>query len=70
MGVARLPKGLISQELTQQQLVPLLPEWDIEGADVYLLHPQRRFLPERTQAFIDYINAHWPRVAFSHWLNT
>ncbi len=70
MGVARLPKGLISEELTQQQLVPLLPAWDIEGADVYLLHPQRRFLPERTQAFIDYINAHWPRVAFSHWLNT
>lgn len=69
MGVARLPKGLISQELAQQQLIPLLAQWNIEGADVYLLHPQRRFLPERTQVFIDYINTHWSRVAFKHWLN-
>ncbi|MCG3721300.1 LysR family transcriptional regulator [Vibrio cincinnatiensis] len=68
MGVARLPKGLITQEVNLGKLVPLLPEWQMEGADVYLLHPQRRFLPERTQALIDYIITHWSRVAFSHWL--
>ncbi|ASG03660.1 LysR family transcriptional regulator [Vibrio anguillarum] len=67
MGIARLPKGLIDKELEEKRLVPLLPNWQIEGADVYLLHPQRRFLPERTQAFIDYIINHWSRFAFSYW---
>lgn len=68
MGIARLPKGLITQELHQGKLMPLLADWQMEGSDVYLLHPQRRFLPERTQALIDYIISHWSRVAFHHWL--
>ncbi|ENM5739298.1 LysR family transcriptional regulator [Vibrio mimicus] len=67
MGIARLPRGLMAPLLNDGQLVELLPEWEIEGADVYLLHPQRRFLPERTQALIDYMITHWSRVAFSYW---
>lgn len=67
MGIARLPRGLMAPLLDDGQLVELLPEWEIEGADVYLLHPQRRFLPERTQALIDYMITHWARVAFSYW---
>ncbi|ENM5742825.1 LysR family transcriptional regulator [Vibrio metoecus] len=67
MGIARLPRGLMAPLLNEGKLVELLPEWDIEGADVYLLHPQRKFLPERTQALIDYIINHWSRVAFSYW---
>ncbi|ENM5903946.1 LysR family transcriptional regulator [Vibrio mimicus] len=67
MGIARLPRGLMAPLLDDGQLVELLPEWEIEGADVYLLHPQRRFLPERTQALIDYMITHWSRVAFSYW---
>ncbi|AOW82644.1 LysR family transcriptional regulator [Vibrio mimicus] len=67
MGIARLPRGLMDPLLDDGQFVELLPEWEIEGADVYLLHPQRRFLPERTQALIDYMIAHWSRVAFSYW---
>ncbi|ENM5841721.1 LysR family transcriptional regulator [Vibrio mimicus] len=67
MGIARLPRGLMAPLLDDGKLVELLPEWEIEGADVYLLHPQRRFLPERTQALIDYMIAHWSRVAFSYW---
>ncbi|EOX1481646.1 TPA: LysR family transcriptional regulator [Vibrio cholerae] len=67
MGIARLPRGLMEPLLRSGQLIELLPEWEIEGADVYLLHPQRRFLPERTQALIDYIMTHWSRVAFSYW---
>lgn len=67
MGIARLPRGLMEPLLRNGQLIELLPEWEIEGADVYLLHPQRRFLPERTQALIDYIMTHWSRVAFSYW---
>ncbi|MBF4333981.1 transcriptional regulator [Vibrio anguillarum] len=42
-------------------------KWQIEEADIYLLHRQRRFLPERTQAFIDYIINHWSRFVFSYW---
>lgn len=67
MGIARLPRGLMEPLLSEGQLVELLPEWEIEGADVYLIHPQRRFLPERTQALIDYMMTHWSRVAFSYW---
>lgn len=67
MGIARLPRGLMAPLLDDGKLVELLPEWEIEGADVYLLHPQRRFLPERTQALIDYMITHWSRVAFSYW---
>ncbi|KLV10306.1 MULTISPECIES: LysR family transcriptional regulator [Photobacterium] len=58
-GVAKLPEWYVRASLENGELIQVLPEWQIEGADVMMLYPSRKHLPERTQALIDFFHENW-----------
>ncbi|MGF1682815.1 LysR family transcriptional regulator [Photobacterium minamisatsumaniensis] len=58
-GIARLPEWYAKEWIDRGELQQVLLNWQLEGSDVVMLHPQRKLLPERTQALIDFIHERW-----------
>ncbi|WP_421223734.1 LysR substrate-binding domain-containing protein [Aeromonas enteropelogenes] len=55
LGVASLPAMLCLEELERSELVSLLPEWQQPRVPIYLLFPERRLMPRKLRAFIDFM---------------
>lgn len=55
MGIARLPRYLVSEEIARGGLVHLLPEWQLPPTPVALVYPSRKHLPHRSQVFRDFV---------------
>jgi DNA-binding transcriptional LysR family regulator len=58
LGMA--PLWLVDEMLQSGQLVRILPEWEAAPHEVHLLYPSRRFMPARTRALIDFLQATIP----------
>ena len=54
-GIARLPRYLVREELAHGGLVELLPGWELPTTPVALVYPSRQYLPQRAQAFRDFV---------------
>jgi DNA-binding transcriptional LysR family regulator len=57
-----LPEWLLGDTLTTKKLMPVLPDWSISSADVNVVFPTSRHLPERVRAFVDFAVANLPRL--------
>ena len=57
LGVARLPRYLLRDELERGGLVELLPGWQLPATPVSLVYPSRVHLPLRAQVFRDLVLA-------------
>jgi len=55
IGVARLPRYLVVDELRSGRLVELLPEWRLPVTPVALVYPSREHLPQRARVFRDFV---------------
>src|SRR5688500_2016244 len=55
IGIARLPRYLVIDELRSGRLVELLPEWQLPVTPVALVYPSREHLPQRSRAFRDFV---------------
>ena len=55
VGIARLPRYLVIDELRAGRLVELLPEWQLPVMPVALVYPSREHLPQRSRAFRDFV---------------
>ncbi|MFM5337943.1 LysR substrate-binding domain-containing protein [Aeromonas enteropelogenes] len=55
LGLASLPAMLCLEELKRGELVSLLPEWQQPRVPIYLLFPERRLMPRKLRAFIDFM---------------
>lgn len=55
LALASLPAMLCREELASGALVPLLSEWRQPPVPIYLLCPERRFMPRKLRMFIDYL---------------
>ena len=55
LGVARLPRYLLRDELERGGLVELLPDWQLPATPVSLVYPSREHLPERARVFRDFV---------------
>ncbi|ALP41566.1 LysR family transcriptional regulator [Aeromonas schubertii] len=55
LALASLPAMLCREELASGALVPLLSEWRQPPVPIYLLCPERRFMPRKLRTFIDYL---------------
>lgn len=55
IGIARLPRYLVIDELRDGRLVELLPEWQLPVTPVALVYPSREHLPQRSRAFRDFV---------------
>lgn len=63
-GPALAPDWLIQEPLQSGHLVSILPHWQVAATDfstgAWLLYPSRKFLPQKTRAFIDFLKAQFP----------
>ena len=55
IGIARLPRYLVFDELLGGRLVELLPDWQLPATPVSLVYPSREHLPQRSRVFRDFI---------------
>ncbi len=54
MGIARLPAFLVADELARGTLQPVLPRIAARRVDVFAVYRERRHLPARTRAVLDF----------------
>ena len=53
LGILRLPRPLVVEEMARGELVPVLKEWKLPpGLPIYAVYPARDFLPLKTSAFV------------------
>lgn len=56
LGIAQIPRVAVQELLAQGQLVELLPDFPAEPMPVSLVYPNRRNLPRRVQAFMEWVS--------------
>lgn len=56
-GIAALTDTLAEPSAAIGRLVKVLPDWTLTASPVHLVTPSRRFLPRKTQAFIEHMLA-------------
>ncbi|ABY69762.1 putative HTH-type transcriptional regulator [Actinobacillus pleuropneumoniae serovar 3 str. JL03] len=54
-GIAMLPKYFIEQQLKNNQLQIVLPDWQMPTYQVYAVYPSRRQLPKTVRSFVDFL---------------
>ena len=61
MGLALLPDWLIRQDIKENALVPLFPDYQVSATDfnaaVWMLYPSREYLPSKTEVFMEQLHA-------------
>jgi DNA-binding transcriptional LysR family regulator len=57
MGIARLPDFLVASDLRRGTLRRVLPRFATRRVDVFAVYSQRRHLPARTRALLDFLTA-------------
>lgn len=53
LGIALLPIHLCREHAATQQLVRVLPGWQIQTEPIHLVHPRQRFPPTKLKAFLE-----------------
>ncbi|MDQ8729195.1 LysR family transcriptional regulator [Bradyrhizobium sp. LHD-71] len=62
-GVIYMPDLLVRDALRDGRLVSLLPEWSTRERPIYLVYPDKRYMPTKVRAFADFIDAIFRRMA-------
>ena len=57
LGIALHSVWHVWRELESGQLEPVLPEFPLPETGIYAVMPQRRLMPPRVRAFIDFLEA-------------
>ena len=66
VGIAAVADHCAGPYLADQQLAPVLPEWNLPDAQAWAVFPGRRLMPARTRAFIDALEAEFSETACRH----
>ncbi len=54
IGIACLPHFLCHEYSEREKIIRVLPDWNVDNAEVYALYPHRRFTPFIVRHFIDF----------------
>ena len=57
LGLARIPRFIVGDDLARGRLIEVLPEWKLPEQGIFLLTTSREQLPRKTRAFIDFFRA-------------
>lgn len=68
MGLVSSPSFALSDELTSQRLVRLLPEYRLGELAVVMVYPSRRLLSAKVRSFVDFMIAQFPKPETDPWL--
>lgn len=55
LGIAVLPKFIAIDEVENQQLVPLLTDYQFPAFNVYAVYPSREWMPAKLKVFLEYL---------------
>ena len=55
LGITMMPQEICRGEIESGLLVPVLPEWSLPTASLYIIYPTRRGLVPAIRSFIDFI---------------
>lgn len=55
LGIAALSKLLSQEAVANNQLVPLLTDWDFPAVSVYAVYPSRQWMPAKLKVFLEYL---------------
>lgn len=58
-GVLLQPSFNVSEDLRSGRLVPILTEYDAGALGVYIVYPNRKYLPAKVRSFIDTLAGRW-----------
>ncbi|MDX8388208.1 MAG: LysR substrate-binding domain-containing protein [Ghiorsea sp.] len=62
-GVLLIDKGLLGETIRQGKLIPILPGYQpIGGFPMYIVYPEREFMPAKTRALINFLLEEVPSV--------
>ena len=59
LGISQLATFLISDELREGRLMPILADHAAEGEPLSVIYPVRRLLPPKVKAFVELLSASW-----------
>lgn len=59
LGIAQLPQPLVLPALKRGQLKTVLPDYMLEGWQLFIHYPSRKQLPARVRAFVDFCIEHF-----------
>ena len=54
-GIGALPDRFVTEEIRQNTLVRILPEWSLPIVPTWAVMPMRRYLPAKTRAFLSHL---------------
>ena len=61
VGVLLIDKGLLGDTIRDGQLVPILPGYrSIQNLPMYVVYPEREFIPAKTRALVDFLLEEMP----------
>ncbi|MEC4727549.1 LysR family transcriptional regulator [Shewanella sp. D64] len=55
VGIAILPSYLVDVEIARGELTHILPDYHLNEADIYAIHPFNSAIPPRVKAFLEFI---------------
>ncbi|HEX2083894.1 MAG TPA: LysR family transcriptional regulator [Xanthomonadaceae bacterium] len=58
-GIAMFSHWHVAEDLRTGRLQRVLPDWSIRETGIYAVMPQRRFVPPRVRAFVEFLEAHF-----------
>lgn len=67
-GVAAMPSYLVFDDLRRGELQWLLPQWRLQSVPIHAAIANRRFLPGRTRALLDFLKRALGGSDLDHWL--
>lgn len=66
LGIAMLPLWRVQEELERGNLKLILPGYDIPGAPINIMYPERRLLSRRASAFMDFVAEAFAKEPMMH----
>ena len=57
-GITSLPDFTVTEEIKQNKLVYVLPEWEQVQQTLYVLYPSREYMPLKTKCMLDFISGY------------
>jgi DNA-binding transcriptional LysR family regulator len=55
VGIALVPKFIVESAIQQGLLTIVLPEYQMQSYNMYAIYPHRKYLAQKTRAFIDFL---------------
>ena len=56
LGIVNLPRFIIGQSLEKGELIEVLPEYKQQKLEIHVVYPNRRHLPIKVRAFIEFLS--------------